>query len=95
MVETTTHRAGLTVEVEPLAPGAGTPSGTVRFVIGKKTLGTAAIGAGQATLSFKPASILNRPITVTYGGDADFLPAQLAAPRFTSRSLASLARHGA
>jgi hypothetical protein len=82
----------LTAEVEPLAPGGGVPTGIVTFLVKKKNLGTVALSGRQATLSLKPASVLNKSITVTYGGAADFRSASIAIPRLTSQSLASLAR---
>ena len=86
----------LTAEVEPLAPGGGVPSGVVTFIMvqkkTRKTLGTAALNGGQATLTLKPASVLNKSITITYGGAGGFQSAVLAPLRLTSRSLASAAR---
>ncbi len=82
----------LTAEVEPMAPGAGVPGGVATFLIKKKTLGTATLSGGQATLTVKPASVLNKSITVIYGGDAGFRSSSLAPLRLTNASLATLAR---
>ena len=82
----------LTAEVEPLAPGGGVPGGVVTFLIKKKTLGTATLSGGQATLTVKPGSVLNKSITVIYGGDAGFRASSLAPLRLTTASLATLAR---
>ncbi len=79
----------LTAEVEPLAPGGGVPTGTVSFMWKKKRLGTATLSGGQATLAIKPASVLNRSITVIYNGTNDFRPASLVTSKLTSRSLAT------
>jgi hypothetical protein len=71
---------GLKAEVQPIAPGAGVPTGTVTFEIqGKvrkkvteRVLATLSLSGGSATLSVKPRSVLRKPITIVYGGDADF-----------------------
>ncbi len=83
---------GLSAEVQPLPPGDGTPSGTVTFLYKKKTLGMAVLADGQATLSVKPKSVLNKAITVVYSGDGDFQAATIASARLTSQSLVSPAR---
>jgi hypothetical protein len=82
----------LTAEVEPLAPGGGVPTGTVTFMLKKKVLGTLALGGGQATLAVKPNSVLNKSITIIYGGSADFRSSTFASLKLTSRSLTTLAR---
>ena len=82
----------LTAEVEPLAPGTGVPGGVATFLIKKKTLGTATLSGGQATLTVKPASVLNKSITVIYGGDAEFRSSSLAPLKLTNASLSTLAR---
>jgi hypothetical protein len=82
----------LTAEVEPLAPGGGVPTGMVTFRVKKKTIGTAALSGGQATLTVKPGSVLNKSLTISYGGAAEFRSASLAAPKLTSRSLTTLPR---
>ena len=83
----------LTAEVEPVAPGGGVPTGIVTFMMKKKKLGTVALVGGQATLPSSPVSVLNKPITVTYGGGGDFQSSTLSSPRLTSpRSLARVPR---
>jgi hypothetical protein len=82
----------LTAEVEPLAPGGGVPNGMVTFRVKKKTIGTAALSGGQAILTVKPGSVLNKSLTISYGGAAEFRSASLAAPKLTSRSLTTLPR---
>jgi hypothetical protein len=67
----------LTAEVEPLAPGGGVPTGMVSVLVKKKNLGTVALNGGQATIGLKPSKVLGKSITVTYSGDADFLPTSL------------------
>lgn len=82
----------LTAEIEPVAPGGGVPTGVVTFKVKKKILGTASLAGGQATLTPKPARVLNKPITVIYGGAAGFQSTTVAIPRFTTQSAAALAR---
>jgi hypothetical protein len=64
----------------------------VTFRVKKKTIGTAALSGGQATLAVKPGSVLNKSLTISYGGAAEFRPASLTAPKLTSQSLTTLAR---
>ena len=73
----------LTAELDPLAPGQGIASGTVKFLIRKKTLGTVALAGGRATLTFKLNSVLNKRVTVVYSGDTDFQPSQALTPVLT------------
>jgi hypothetical protein len=71
---------GLKAEVQPIAPGAGVPTGTVTFEVQKKTrkkvteqvLGTVPLSGGSATLTVKPKSVLKQSVTILYGGDGDF-----------------------
>jgi hypothetical protein len=63
----------LTATVAPVAPGAGTPTGTVTFVEGNKILGTATLDAnGQASLFLLSLPLGQHTITAIYGGDGDF-----------------------
>jgi hypothetical protein len=61
-----------TVRVAPVAPGAGTPLGSVVLASGVNGLGTVALtnGSGVLTISTLPAG--NDAITAAYQGDADF-----------------------
>ncbi len=91
---------GLKAEVEPIAPGAGVPSGTVTFEIQKKVrkkvtekmIGTMSLSGGAATLSVKPKSVLKKPITIVYGGDASFTTSTSPVSKLTPALLKSLAR---
>ncbi len=91
---------GLKAEVQPTAPGAGVPTGTLTFEIQKKVrkkvtekvLGTMSLSGGSTTLSVKPNSVLKEPITIVYGGDADFTSSTSPTSVLTSASLKSLAR---
>jgi len=67
-------------QVQPIAPGAGVPSGMVTFEIQTKSrktvtetaLGSAALSDGLARLVVKPNSVLRKTVIILYGGDADF-----------------------
>ena len=72
----------LTAVVSVVAPGAGTPTGTVAFKAGPVTLGTAAVGAnGAATLTLSAGQLAgllaagSYQVTASYGGDDTFDPA--------------------
>jgi hypothetical protein len=63
-----------TATVATVAPGAGTPTGTVTFKDGSVVLGTVAVGAGgKATLTTSFATAGGHAITATYSGDAAFV----------------------
>jgi hypothetical protein len=86
---------GMTAEIEPLAPGGGTPTGRVTFEYLVKqrrktkmtTLGTVAVSGGRATLTFKPQKILNKSLTIAYSGDTSFQAASTTLPELTRRSM--------
>jgi hypothetical protein len=85
----------LTVDVEPVSPGGGVPSGDVIFEVlsrkKKKTttkvLGTAALNRGAAVLAFKSKLVLSQVITIVYGGDTDFETSTLTAPKLSKNGL--------
>ena len=87
----------LTAEIEPVAPGGGVPTGQVTFEFVKKhrkkvkvkTLGTAELSGGEATLTFKPNQVLNEPLTIVYSGDPDFLASTMSPPKLTKSGIAS------
>jgi RHS repeat-associated protein len=57
-----------------------TPTGTITFLdAGTKTLGTATLSGGKATLSYASFSVNNHTVTASYGGDANFLSSVSAA----------------
>jgi hypothetical protein len=90
---------GLSAEVVPVPPGGGVPTGmvTLEFLVkhGKKlrvkTLGTAALNGGKATLTVKPNAVLNKPITIIYGGDPDYRASTMTPPKLTQTGLKSVA----
>jgi uncharacterized protein (TIGR03437 family) len=56
--------------------GASTPpTGTVQFLDGQQSLGTAALNAGQANIQATFNTVGSHSVTVTYNGDATYLPA--------------------
>ena len=62
-----------TATVSPVAPGAGTRTGTVTFYDGLAVLGTGSVNAaGVATLSTTGLSVASHSITAVYGGDGNF-----------------------
>ena len=63
-----------TATVTPVAPGGGTPGGTVTFLDGGSSIGTGTVGAGGvATFSTTSLSVASHTITASYGGDGNFL----------------------
>ena len=85
----------MTATIEPLVPGGGVPTGLVTFEflvkhrkkIKVKTLGTAALIGGQATMTFKPQKLLNKSLTIVYSGDTNFLAVVMTLPKLTQKSM--------
>jgi hypothetical protein len=75
----------LTATISPVAPGAGSPTGTVTFFEGSKVIGTATVSGGQASLflerSLGPGK---HTVTAVYSGDADFEDSISKAVTFTA-----------
>jgi hypothetical protein len=85
----------LMAEIEPVAPGAGVPTGTVTFETQKprnKIVGIAVLSGGSAPLSIKPTRVQNQIVAISYSGDADFLPSMVITPRLTPVMLKNLTR---
>jgi hypothetical protein len=61
-----------TATVTAASPGAGTPSGTVTFLDGTTTLGTANLVGGLATFSATALAVGSHAIAANYGGDSNF-----------------------
>src|SRR6266436_229334 len=53
--------------------GAGTPTGTVTFLDGGGTLGTASLGGSAATFTTTQLAVGSHSITAVYNGDPNFL----------------------
>jgi hypothetical protein len=83
-----------------MAPGGGVPTGMVTFEflvkrrkkLKVRILGTTALSGAEATLTVKPKAVLNKPITIIYGGDPDYRASTLTSPKLTRKALKSLAR---
>jgi hypothetical protein len=67
-----------TATVSAVAPGRGTPSGTVTFLDGTATLGSFTLNGGQSTLTVSALSVGIHSITVRYSGDTTFAPSTSA-----------------
>jgi hypothetical protein len=63
----------LTATVSVVAPGTGTPTGTITFKDGTTTLGTAALANGAAALAVSSLSLGSHSLTAAYGGAINFL----------------------
>ena len=63
----------LTATVGALAPGSGTPTGTVTFLDGTDILGTVTESGGKATLKTTAMAAGSHTITVSYSGDGNFV----------------------
>ena len=64
-----------TAQVSPVAPGAGTPTGTVQFQDSGNNLGNpVSLNGGAATLTTLSLSGGNHNITAAYSGDGNFNP---------------------
>jgi ELWxxDGT repeat protein len=64
----------ITATVAVVAPGAGSPTGSVDFTQGAKDLtpGGVVVTSGQATFSISTLALGNNTITATYSGDSNF-----------------------
>ncbi|MCW2834435.1 MAG: hypothetical protein JWN68_2388 [Nocardioides sp.] len=62
----------VTAGVAPVAPGAGDPSGTVRFYVGGSEVGSASLSGGTATLTYEVPAGSTREVSAVYAGDASF-----------------------
>jgi hypothetical protein len=82
----------LTARIAILLPEGTSPTGTVTFLIRKKTLGTSVLRGGQTTLTLKANSVLNKTVTVIYSGDVDFQPIEGTTPVLTRSALKIQAR---
>ncbi len=85
----------LTAEIEPLAPGGGVPTGELVFELLTrkrkktlvKTLGHLSVESNRATLTVKASSVLNKSITIVYGGNTDFRASTATSPKLTKKGL--------
>lgn len=62
-----------TASVAPVAPGSGSPGGSVQFSVGGVNLGgPIPLSAGTASISTNAVAVGTHAVTVTYGGGANF-----------------------
>ena len=61
-----------TATVAAVAPGSGTPTGTVTFKNGATVLGTGSLSSGKATFSTSALGVGPHSITAVYGGSINF-----------------------
>ncbi len=66
------YAGNLKATVKALAPGTGTPTGTVTFGEGATTLATVSLVSGSAQLPLKTLAPGNHEITATYNGAANY-----------------------
>lgn len=64
----------LTATVGPVAPGGGTPTGTVAFTDASITLGNPPVVGGQAVITTSALSVGTHGLAAAYGGDGNFRP---------------------
>ncbi len=55
-----------------MAPGAGTPTGTVTFFSASKRIGKASVASGRASVTTSKLSVGRHRITARYNGDQNF-----------------------
>jgi large repetitive protein len=61
-----------TATVSPVAPGAGTPTGTVTFLDAGSPIGTGTLSGGVAAFATSALAVGSHTITTSYAGDSDF-----------------------
>jgi hypothetical protein len=76
-----------TASVSAVAPGSGTPAGTVTFKDGAVSLGTASLISGQASLTIASLSSATHSITAGYNGDGNFFASTSATLSETINSI--------
>ena len=61
-----------TATEHPVAPGSGTPTGTVTFLDAGSPIGTGTLSGGSAAFASSALAVGNHTITTSYGGDGNF-----------------------
>lgn len=64
----------ITATVAPVAPGAGSPTGTVQFSVDGLPVGSAPVVDGTATLEYSTPADRSRRVAAAYDGAQGFLP---------------------
>ena len=80
----------LTATVSPVAPAAGTVTGSVTFSVGGKQVGTAKLGGQIATLQYRVASGKTQQVAASYSGDANFAGSSSSMSRYDPTITAKL-----
>jgi autotransporter-associated beta strand protein len=62
----------ITAAVVVVSPGTGTPTGTVKFMIGSTVLGTATLSSGAADITTSSLPVGSDTISTVYSGATDF-----------------------
>lgn len=70
----TAGQGTLTATVTVQAPGGGTPAGVVIFSVEGRTIGSAGLAGGSASLSYTPPANTTETLTASYQGEADYSP---------------------
>jgi hypothetical protein len=68
----TVHRTALSATVTATPPGAGTPTGTLTFLVDGNAAGSAPLSSGAATLPSAMAPGQNHEVAAVYGGDSHY-----------------------
>jgi len=66
------HKVTFTATVAAVAPGSGTPSGTVLFYDGSVQIGSASLSGGKANLTLSSLTAGVHSISVSYAGSANY-----------------------
>ncbi|MCD9199020.1 Ig-like domain-containing protein [Aeromicrobium wangtongii] len=80
----------LVAKIAVTAPGAGLPAGTVDFMVGGTSVGTASVAAGEAVLSYAVPAGQSRLVAASYSGAADFAGSSTSLTRNDPAITASL-----
>lgn len=82
-----------TATVAAVAPGAGSPSGTIVFKDGATVIGTEPVSSatgGQASITVSNLTVAQHAISASYSGDGDFNPSNGSAIQKVNRALTSV-----
>ena len=83
------NKIWLTAGVAPVAPGGGTPSGTISFYRANgKLMGVNAVSGNSATLILGRSYCLNKTFWAKYNGSSSFLSSETARIQVTNRTMA-------
>jgi hypothetical protein len=87
-----------TATVAWVAPGAGTPTGTVTFMDGTTPLGSGTLtttnAVTKATFTSNSLALGPHTVTASYGGDLNFLNSLKTAPQYVDTNVSSYLSNG-